>query len=342
MCKCLTRPGTGGHAGRLPLRTVEGSELADIGLSVGRSRVERLVARPVPAVAALLLGLILGCTAGPPDATPADTPWDSPRNEATGTSNPPAPPPRDDVVSSALAWVISLGPGAPSGPDEIVAYELLADPSEANCRELLDSSLPESVETLYRGAAAACLAALHGRSARWAEAEAAYEELAGRPDGCLSRAAYRLLETAVTAHRASPTVSFRIDRSSGVELPCPTIRRLSATRLASGALEISVRGDRLGQVRDVLVRDVADCPASSADLDDFLSASFTSSRRSLQARVDAGEVPDGADLLWLGLVAEPQPWIADQGCVGIESSGGPPADASASGDDDDASPTAEP
>src|SRR5918999_4744782 len=212
--------------------------MSGVAWSVRHRRSGRPRARGWPLLVALLLVALVGCQAAPqasPSGTSGASPLGTTPATATDALDPTPPPPAgEDVVARAVAWLLELAPGAPSGPDEVTAYLSLQEHTQQSCREVLDSELPEATEPLYHGAAAACLAALHGRSDRWAEAEAAYDALGGRPEGCLDRATYDLLESVVRAHREDPTARFRVARSSTVGLPCPTIDRLTVKRDASG------------------------------------------------------------------------------------------------------------
>ena len=60
-----------------------------------------------------------------------------------------------------VAWILSLGPGAPDGPPEFTAYREL---QQLRCAQVFDrvGELDEPARTLYAGAADACLAALGG------------------------------------------------------------------------------------------------------------------------------------------------------------------------------------
>jgi hypothetical protein len=303
--------------------------MSGIALSSRHRHDRRPVPRRGPLLLALLLVGLVGCQAAP-QASQGETPSQTTPAAATDALDPtPSPPADEDVVARAVAWLIGLGPGSAEGPPEVTAYRQLRKHSQDSCREVLKSDLSETTETLYHGAAAACLAALHGRSQRWAEAEAAYDALGGPPEGCLDRATYDLLRSVVQAHREDPAATFRVARSSTVALRCPVIEGLTVTRDASGALEIDVSGDRLGQVKDVGVRFVSDCSSVAPEFGQA-ATDVTGDRRSLQARVAADEAPEDATLLWVGLVAEPEPWIADHECVPIAGSVDPGDDASPS------------
>ena len=273
-----------------------------------------------------LLFTLAACGGGTvPTPTPATSPAGTPTAgdtdapiEPTPTPTPTTtPPPDDNIGAKALAWVLGLGPSAGSGPDAVVAYRSIQKASQASCREALDSQLPDDTQRLYHGAAAACLAALYGRSARWAEAEAAYDALPGRPEGCLDRATFDLLESIVNAHRADPTATFRKSRSSHVELPCPTIDNLKVTRDTSGEIEILVRGNRLRQVKAVTYSFVDSCPAPDG-LEPELSAEVvTSDRTSLRATGPADDEFAAATSILVAIIAVPEPWVADADCVAI-------------------------
>ncbi len=275
-----------------------------------------------PILALLIGALVAGCSAVPP-ATP-DIPGSSPDAAATaagetaGARTPRSPtetrPP--DRGFNLIAWILSLGPGAPSGPDEVNAYVLLEEPTRRNCRSALEADLPDdATETLYRGLAAACLAAFHGRSDLWSDAEAAYAALDDPPQSCLSQVAYQQLKGAVEKHRENPTARFRPDSSTSFRPPCPTIRNVTAAHDGS-TLRVRIRGRSLDQVEVVALQEhhpTAECPLEP---DGYFLPEFVTEGNRLRATLE----DDLSDVtsVWVGLIAEPQPWIAAHACVPVE------------------------
>jgi len=241
-------------------------------------------------------------TTAPVDPTPTPT---------------PTPPPDDDLFAKGLALLNKLGPSSGSGPDAVVAYNLIQEASQDSCREAREQQLPEDSQDLYHGAAAACLAAFFGKSERWGEAEEALAALPARPDGCLDRATFDFLEAAVNAHGEFPTAAFGKAKSAKVELPCPTIDEVTVTRDADGALAIQVRGDRLKQVTGVTYSFVEGCPGPEGLEPEREAELVTSERTSLHATAAADQESASFTSVVVAIIAVPEPWMADSECVAI-------------------------
>src|SRR5688572_25083070 len=160
---------------------------------------------------ALTVLLVAGCIGVDVPAT--ETPAQALAPDQTPTpTDPPAvatQPPNANPVDTFIAWIAGLGPGSPEGPTQVDIYQLIQRATLESCRQALEPELLGAIEvpetrSPYQGGAAACLAALHGREQRWSEAESAFESLPGRPEGCVDRATYDLLEAIIAAHRAAP------------------------------------------------------------------------------------------------------------------------------------------
>ena len=88
---------------------------------------------------------------------------------STGTTS-TTPTTKKKKKKNVVAWILSLGPGAPEGPPEFTAYREL---QQLHCATVFDrvGELDEPARTLYKGAAHACLAATRGRAtgghSRW-------------------------------------------------------------------------------------------------------------------------------------------------------------------------------
>ena len=238
---------------------------ADPGASAGAVEVPDVVGLPVnDAVAALdALGLVASTTLearddvspgtvvgqGPEGGTPVDP----------GTSVGLIVAQEPAATETIVAWILGLAPGAPQGPPEFQAYELLfglqcgplAEGLQTEGTDL--SALSDSARALYGGAAAACLAAFEGQADRWAQAESAVQQL-DRPVSCLDVAAYDLLVRLVDAHRADP--SARIVAATGgsgaLEPPCPTITGLSPSQGPPGTV-VTVIGINLDKREQVVI-----------------------------------------------------------------------------------------
>ena len=168
------------------------------------------------------------------------------------------PPP---TQTNPIAWILSLGPGAPVGPPEFVAYDLLLAGRCAELAERIDSdgdqaiNLQDPGHTLYRGTAAACLAALHGQGQEWARAQAALAAVTGRAATCMDVATLALLQRLVEAHQGDPDGAF--ERAAGgpsEAAPCPTIARLDPPRAVAGVpSEVTIHGANFERVTGVTI-----------------------------------------------------------------------------------------
>jgi hypothetical protein len=202
--------------------------------------MRRKPSRPVRSVAVLLLAATLvatGCGGGdgggeangnstPTTTTPSPTP----------TTTTPTPPPTTTTTNTTqkpkkkniIAWILGLGPGAPSGPPEFTAYRELQN---LRCSKVFDrvEELDQPAETLYTGAAQACLAAFNGRGDLWPKAAAAYADVSAKSNelNCMDLAALALLERLVTAHKQNPGGAFdTAGKQNSKAPPCPSITRL--------------------------------------------------------------------------------------------------------------------
>jgi hypothetical protein len=172
----------------------------------------------------------------PSSATPATT-------TATGTGSTTPAKKKKNVI----AWILSLGPGAPDGPPEFTAYREL---QQLHCATVFDrvGELKEPARTLYKGAAHACLAATAGESERWARAVAALQAVSGRTDelNCMDGAALALLDRLVTLHAEHPGRSFELAAGSKSKAPpCPTIAAIAPDRGAEDTV-VRLTGQHLG------------------------------------------------------------------------------------------------
>ena len=184
---------------------------------------------------------------------------------AGGVSVAPGSRVRLDVAGEApaevnvIAWVLGLGPSAPTGPAAFQAYQLLLDGDCATLAERLQTdgdnltTLAEPAQRLYAGVAAACLAALHGQPERWADAESALQGLAP-PVSCVDVTAYELLRRMVDAHRSSPSAQFVAanDPAAAHAPPCPTIAQIAPDRGPLGTV-VRISGANLDRVERVVI-----------------------------------------------------------------------------------------
>ncbi len=148
---------------------------------------------------------------------------------------------------NVVAWILSLGPGAPEGPPEFTAYREL---QQLRCATVFDrvGELNEPARTLYEGAAHACLAATKGESDRWPRAVAALQ--AGRRKTgeltCMDGAALALLDRLVTLHAQHPGRTFELAaKSKSKAPPCPSIAAIEPDHGVEGTL-VRMTGTHLG------------------------------------------------------------------------------------------------
>jgi hypothetical protein len=183
-------------------------------------------------------------TAGGSSATSSET-----TSTATGTTTASSSttPTTKKKKKNVIAWILSLGPGAPDGPPEFTAYREL---QQLRCARVFDrvEELDEPARTLYTGAADACLAAFKGKTERWERSAAALREVAGRVNEltCMDRAALSLLDRLVTLHKEHPSRTFR-QASTGESKapPCPSIRVLDPDHGIEGT-RVRITGHHLG------------------------------------------------------------------------------------------------
>jgi hypothetical protein len=197
-----------------------------------------------------LLGLALlaaGCSGSSEKASNGGSPTDT----GTATAGSASPSPTTTTAKkkrNVIAWVLSLGPGAPDGPPEFTAYREL---QQLKCGKVFDrvAELQEPAQTLYTGAARACLAALDGRADLWPRADAAYEAVADHRGEltCMDRAAFALLERLVTLHKQFPHRGFESAPTDQAKAPpCPSIVGLTPDHGPAGTV-VRMVGRHLGE-----------------------------------------------------------------------------------------------
>jgi hypothetical protein len=200
-----------------------------------------------------------------------------------------------------IAWILDLGPGAPTGPPEFESYRRLSDRTCGSVEERLDE-LSEATARLYRAAANACLAALNNKQSLWGQAEAAFKTLS--PDAerlnCMDRAVFELLKRLVLAHQANPAGAFAAatDPKQAQPPPCPTITRLDPSRGPPGTT-VTIQGTNLERVEQVVVE------YDNGNVDDLLT--FTRKDGGLVVTV-AGSADAGTACIVLR--TQPNGWTA--------------------------------
>jgi len=245
--------------------------------------------------------------------------------EATAPPATQAPPVDPGGAESFLAWIVGLGPGSPEGPTEVDTYQLIQNPTLANCRAALDPVLEvRETRALYHGAAAACLAALHGRAARWEEAQTAFASLPGRPAGCVDQATYDLLESILQSHAADPEARFTLDGKpqegapDRIRLRCLRIESVTVVPGATG-IEITVTGNRLEQAIAVSYAAVESCP-QARDFESQLKLTPTGDGETITAKIEGDAEAETTEWMWVGVLSEPTDWVAASDCVRVQES----------------------
>jgi hypothetical protein len=177
-------------------------------------------------------------------------------NGSTTSGSGPASPSTSPKKHNVIAWIIGLGPGAPGGPPEFSVYYQL---QHRHCSEVFTrvGELDSVPQTIYGGAANACLAAFDNRTDLWSRATKALEEVDGHTQEltCIDRAALALLQRLVTLHRDHPDQSFeQAPTKSSKAPPCPNITSVTPDHGSAGDL-ITLHGRHLADTTGVAVVD---------------------------------------------------------------------------------------
>jgi hypothetical protein len=240
--------------------------------------------RTATLVSAVALTLVAaGCGGGSGAKTGADSPQpthtstgstaigstDPASPNVTNTSTPPtATPTKKPKKKNVVAWILGLGPGAPDGPPEFTAYRLL---ETRHCTQVFArvKELDALPETLYTGAAQACLAALTGRSDLWHKSATALATVSAHVDelSCMDRAAYALLARIVSLHKQYPDRTFvKSARSKFTAPPCPQIQSIAPDHGPPGA-PVHLTGTNFdGNVADIRIYYDKDNSVSAEDI----------------------------------------------------------------------------
>jgi len=266
-----------------------------------------------------MLLLVPACGADT-EADGASTPTSptAPTTTTTGTTASTTPTTKKKKKKNVVAWILSLGPGAPEGPPEFTAYREL---QQLNCATVFDrvGELRQPARTLYEGAAHACLAATAGETARWPRAVAALQEVSGRTDEltCMDGAALALLDRLVTLHAEHPGRTFALAAGSKAKAPpCPRIAAIEPDHGVEGTL-VRMTGTHLGA--DVVGISVIDSLGNSLPAERADSAEGT-----LEFTMPEEPSSDASATVCVVVRADPD-WIADGQLFTYESDlTGPP------------------
>ena len=247
--------------------------LAAVGLGVSVQRV--------PAPEGVTAGTVLAQDPAPGTIVPAgsdvrlevaeeQTDNDNDNDNGNGNGN-------DDTGRNIITWILSLAPSAPSGPPEFVAYELLRGLDCAALQAAFDSGelaiADQDVDRLYRGAAAACLAAFDDEAQRWDDAEQALEAVDRHDPAllCFEVTIYDLLDRLVGAYRDNRDGEFLVDPGGGAqgEPPCPTLTGVTPDQGPTGT-PLELVGTNLHHVDVVrFYRDTTEGPEITPAPDDI-------------------------------------------------------------------------
>jgi hypothetical protein len=261
-----------------------------------------------------MLALLLPACGAADDASTTATTSTQATTTTGSTSSSITPTKKKNVV----AWILSLGPGAPDGPPEFTAYREL---QQLHCTNVFArvGELDEPARTLYSGAAHACLAAVKGDSDRWPRAEAALQQVAGRTDelNCMDGAALALLDRLVALHAEHPGRTFALAAGSTSKAPpCPTIDGISPDRGAQGAV-VHMTGRHLGA--DVVGVSVIDNLGNSLPVEGLERIDG-----SLEFTMPEAPPSDASATVCIVVRADPD-WVADGTVFTYESENtGPP------------------
>jgi hypothetical protein len=273
----------------------------------------------VVVVAVLGLALVAaGCGGSSGGSSNGKTPSDSTTATGTAGSSSPSSTPTKKKKKNVIAWVLSLGPGAPDGPPEFTAYREL---QQLRCNKVFDrvAELHEPARTLYTGAARACLAAFDGRSELWPQSKAAYDAVAGRRGEltCMDRAAFALLERLVTLHAQFPHRAFEnAATTEGKAPPCPSISGLTPDHGPEGS-QVKMTGHHLGGA--VVGVDVVDSFGNSQP-----ATNLTRVPGALEFTMPAAPPADASSIACIVVRAAPD-WSADGAMFTYESAHAGPA-----------------
>ncbi|WP_146173724.1 IPT/TIG domain-containing protein [Saccharothrix carnea] len=114
------------------------------------------------------------------------------------------------------------------------------------------SDFPEPVSSVFAGAAAACLAAFHGRADLWPTAYARLDAVSGAVEQleCSVRDLHRMLLDIVTAHRQDPGAVFGRQRpaTGTASSSCPVILAVVPHHGPASGQQVRLVGQNLGPV----------------------------------------------------------------------------------------------
>jgi len=166
--------------------------------------------------------VVQGCSCVGPPPSPGTT-GAAPTGPTVSSSRPEPKP-------TIIDWLEEFTPAGGGGPPEEAAHFWFM---KGDCATTLsiaratgsDEAMEEPYKSLYEGAAAACLAAFHGRSGLWRTAVERFEAVGPASLSCWDHEVYRILKAIVEAHRANPAGKLE-KRQGSPHTDCPELTAL--------------------------------------------------------------------------------------------------------------------
>ncbi|WP_157240698.1 hypothetical protein [Catenuloplanes japonicus] len=166
-----------------------------------------------------------------------------------------------------VEWLRNFTPSGGSGPDGNATDSAYANLMQGDCQGAWEVaadgvfradtfSASESLRRLYRSAAAACLAAFHGRRDLWAEAHEWYNNIDPGSFSCWDRLVHEFVRSMIDVHLADADALFV--RGGNTRSGCPELKGLrpnSGPR--EGGYQVEVLGRNLPDSLDMVWEDGA-------------------------------------------------------------------------------------
>lgn len=181
----------------------------------------------------------------------APTPLSTVISTTTGTSSSVSETTPRPSGSKIITWIESFTPAGGGGNIPTAVYYEIAN---GRCADALASApdFPEPMSSVFAGAAAACLAAFHGRADLWPTAYARLDAVSGATGqlDCYVRDLHRMLLDIVTAHRQDPAAAFGRQRPAGgtASTGCPVVLAVEPHHGPASGREVRLVGQNLGPV----------------------------------------------------------------------------------------------
>ncbi len=206
-----------------------------------------------PLTVLVLLVMTSGCGSDTPTATsappsPTTSASDPPSTPTVTATSRPSPAPKRTLISWIKEFTPTGGGGsaAESAHFRFMKGDCATTLSLAQTNNSQDSDvMTEPYRGLYEGAAAACLAAFHGRTDLWPTAVARFTKISPSGLSCWDGEVYTIFKTLVQAYQVDPTGTF--ERKSGTpKSGCPELGALNPDHgPRSGGYSVEVTGRNL-------------------------------------------------------------------------------------------------